>query len=86
MSAEAISLLGGATRTRTRGFAPWSPRGATLQLLEQVRAVLGEYEDYLPLTIRQIFYRLAGAHNYARRPNGPMIAYASISTAPVVSA
>jgi Raf kinase inhibitor-like YbhB/YbcL family protein len=35
-------------------------------LLEQVRAVLGEYEDHLPLTIRQIFYRLVGAHNYEK--------------------
>jgi hypothetical protein len=68
MSVEATSLLGGATRTRTRvrGFAPWSPRGETLQLLEQVRAVLGEYENYLPLTIRQIFYRLVGAHDYEK--------------------
>jgi hypothetical protein len=47
-----------------RGFAPWSPQAATLELLEQVRAVLDEYENYLPLTIRQIFYRLVGAHNY----------------------
>jgi hypothetical protein len=67
-SVEAIELLGGATRVRTRvrGFAPWSPHGATLQLLDQVRAVLGEYEDYLPLTIRQIFYRLVGAHRYEK--------------------
>jgi hypothetical protein len=68
MSVDAISLLGGATRTRTRvrGFAPWSPQGETLRLLEQVRAVLGEYEDYLPLTIRQIFYRLVGAYSYEK--------------------
>jgi hypothetical protein len=61
-------LLGSAVRgrTRVRGFAPWAPRGATLQLLEQVRAVLREYEDHLPLTIRQIFYRLVGAHNYEK--------------------
>ena len=67
-SVEDIELLGGATRVRTRvrGFAPWSPQGATLELLEQVRAVLGEYEDHLPLTIRQIFYRLVGAHNYEK--------------------
>jgi hypothetical protein len=67
-SVEAIDLLGGATRVRTRvrGFAPWNPHGETLQLLEQVRAVLGEYEDHLPLTIRQIFYRLVGAHNYEK--------------------
>ena len=65
---EAFDLLGGAERgrTRPRGFAPWSPRGDTLQLLEQVSAVLAEYRDHLPLTIRQIFYRLVGAHDYAK--------------------
>jgi hypothetical protein len=65
---DARVLLGGArrVRTRVRGFAPWAPRGTTLELLEQVRGVLDEYEDYLPLTIRQIFYRLVGAHNYEK--------------------
>jgi hypothetical protein len=45
---EHLELLGGATRirTRARGFAPWNPQAKTLQLLDQVRAVLGEYEDY----------------------------------------
>ena len=64
----ALDLLGGAQRkyTRPRGFAPWSPRGTTQELLDRVRAVLGEYEDYLPLTIRQIFYRLVGAHDYEK--------------------
>ncbi len=54
MSGADVLLLGGAqrVRTRVRGFAPWTPRGATLELLEQVRGVLGEYEDYLSLTIR----------------------------------
>ena len=63
-----IDLLGGATRvkTRVRGFASWSPQAATLELLEQVRAVLREYDDFLPLTIRQIFYRLVGAHGYEK--------------------
>jgi hypothetical protein len=66
--ADTLDLLGGATRTRTRprGFVPWSPQAATLELLQQVRAVLDEYEDYLPLTIRQIFYRLVGAHEYEK--------------------
>jgi len=65
---DAIELLGGAqrVRTRVRGFAPWAPRGETLQLLDQVRGVLDEYEDYLPLTIRQIFYRLVGAYEYEK--------------------
>jgi hypothetical protein len=64
----ALKLLGGAQRTkvRVRGFAPWSPKAATLALLELVRAVLAEYEDYLPLTLRQIFYRLVGAHDYEK--------------------
>jgi hypothetical protein len=68
MNDEAINLLGGAARirTRARGFVPWSPHGATLGLLEQVRTVLAEYEDHLPLTIRQIFYRLVGAHGYEK--------------------
>jgi hypothetical protein len=64
---QAVHLLGGAQRVRTRprGFAPWSPEKATLELLDQVRGVLDEYEDYLPLTIRQI-YRLVGAHEYEK--------------------
>jgi hypothetical protein len=61
-------LLGGAKRirTRTRGFAPWSPRQETLFLIDQVRDVLREYAPYLPLTLRQIFYRLVGAHRYEK--------------------
>lgn len=53
-----------------RGFAPWRPQAGTHELLERVRAVLGEYEDYLPLTIRQIFYRLVGAHEYEKTEHG----------------
>jgi hypothetical protein len=62
------SLLGGARRrrTRVRGFAPWRPHDETLRLLELVRAVLVEYAEYLPLTLRQVFYRLLGAHGYAK--------------------
>jgi hypothetical protein len=63
-----IDLLGGAERkrTRVRGFAPWSPREETLYLINQVRDVLREYAPYLPLTLRQIFYRLVGAHGYEK--------------------
>src|SRR6516225_1121947 len=65
---QAVHLLGDVqrVRTRVRGFAPWSPEKATLALLDQVQAVLGEYADYLPLTIRQIFYRLVGAHDFEK--------------------
>ena len=60
------TILGGAERgkTRPRGFADWKPREETNDLLEVVRAVLIEYHDYLPLTLRQVFYRLVGAHGY----------------------
>jgi hypothetical protein len=34
--------------------------------VQQVLAVLLEYAAYLPLTVRQIFYRLVGAHNYEK--------------------
>ena len=50
--------------TRPRGFAPWAPRPATIMLLDQVRSVVAEYREHLPLTVRQIFYRLVGAHGF----------------------
>jgi hypothetical protein len=66
MTSTISELFGGAERvkTRPRGFAPWSPQPETLALLAKVNAVLGEYADHLPLTLRQIFYRLVGAHGY----------------------
>jgi hypothetical protein len=53
-----------AVTTRARGLAPWQPHRRTLDLLGRVNAVLNEYAQYLPLTVRQIFYRLVGAHGY----------------------
>ena len=47
-----------AQTTRPRGFAPWKPQSDTLALLDTVRAILTDYEDELPLTVRQIFYRM----------------------------
>ena len=63
-----ISLLGGAVRgkTRPRGFIDWRPQAATVALLNQVKAVLTEYDAYLPLTCRQVFYRLVGAHGFEK--------------------
>lgn len=46
--------------TRVRGFAPWRPQKDALALIEHVRVVLREYDEYLPLTCRQIYYRLIG--------------------------
>ncbi len=53
-----------AVTTRVRGLAAWQPQRKTLGLLAVVQAVLAEYAAYLPLTIRQIFYRLVGAYDY----------------------
>lgn len=55
-----------AVKPRVRGLAHWSPQPATLALLAQVNEVLAEYAAYLPLTIRQIFYRLVGSRGYAK--------------------
>jgi hypothetical protein len=49
---------------RVRGYAEWTPRAKSLALLDQVQAVLDEYAAHLPLTVRQIFYRLVGNHGY----------------------
>jgi len=54
------------THTRVRGLAPWNPQRKTLALLDQVQAVLDEYQDHLPLTNRQVFYRLVGAFDYPK--------------------
>ena len=51
---------------RPKGFAPWEPKPETMQIVAAVQAVLGEYRDHLPLTVRQIFYRLVGAYNYPK--------------------
>jgi hypothetical protein len=49
---------------RPRGFATWNPKPATIDFVGQIKTVLDEYEDYLPVTARQIFYRLVGEHGY----------------------
>lgn len=46
--------------SRPRGFADWKPQQRTLARLEAVQAILDEYRAYLPLTLRQVFYRLVG--------------------------
>lgn len=49
---------------RPRGFADWNPSVESLELIQQVRAILDEYREHLPMTARQIFYRLVGAYGY----------------------
>lgn len=55
------------TRKRPRGFTEgYKPRGSNIELLAAVQEVLEEYSDQLPLTCRQIFYRLVGKLNYEK--------------------
>lgn len=52
--------------TRPRGYADWNPRADSLVLLDDVRDVLDTYRAHLPLTVRQIFYRLVATTGYAK--------------------
>jgi hypothetical protein len=53
-------------RKRPKGYASWRPREETRIVLAQVDEVLREYREHLPLTVRQIFYRLVGAFGYPK--------------------
>jgi hypothetical protein len=52
---------------RARGYIDdYRPQRKTQALLCDVKAVLDEYADYWPLTCRQVYYRLIGAHGYPK--------------------
>lgn len=52
--------------TRPRGFITWNPRYETWRLIVSINSVLDEYREQLPLTIRQIFYRLVAEYEYQK--------------------
>jgi hypothetical protein len=54
---------------RVKGYAEWSPHKKTRVIMAQVKEILGEYYDELPLTARQIFYRLVGRYGYPKTEN-----------------
>jgi hypothetical protein len=66
MARGVTDQLNGARKSRVRGFAPWRPIAKSRALLGTVQEILAEYSAYLPLTIRQIFYRLVGVHDYPK--------------------
>jgi hypothetical protein len=51
---------------RPKGYAKWNLQKKTKILMAQVQAILDEYEAELPLTARQIFYRLVGKYGYPK--------------------
>lgn len=51
--------------TRPKGYIyGFNPQPRTIALIEQVKSVLDEYRAQLPLTARQVFYRLVGQYDY----------------------
>jgi hypothetical protein len=44
--------------TRPRGFIDYQPQAKAAELISEVRSVIDEYEDILPITLRQLFYIL----------------------------
>ena len=51
---------------RPKGYAAWKPANATVDVLDNVKDVLREYQAHLPLTVRQIFYRLVGQYGFEK--------------------
>ena len=54
---------------RPRGFAPWNPNDETLEIIAQVAHILELEKAYLPLTNRQIFYRMVASFGYSKTEN-----------------
>jgi len=52
--------------TRPKGYAEWRPRPETAATVQDVKRVLAEYQAHLPLTVRQIFYRMVGQYGYEK--------------------
>lgn len=49
---------------RALGLQSWRPQGKSKVIVGQVREILTEYDAYLPVTARQIFYRMVGKYEY----------------------
>src|SRR6056297_967675 len=65
MSGATDEITAGCKSGRARGYiTDYRPYAKTRALLDQAQAVLDEYRDHWPLTCRQIFYRMVGAHGY----------------------
>jgi hypothetical protein len=54
------------THKRPKGYAPWRPQKKTTRKMFQVMQILQEYQAHLPLTARQIFYRMVAAYDYPK--------------------
>lgn len=52
------------SKQKKRGYVPWTPAPGERpeEQLRIAQAVIAEYRAYLPLTVRQIYYRAVGAY------------------------
>jgi hypothetical protein len=51
---------------RAKGYMEWKPSLEVAHVVSLAREVLAEYASYGPMTVRQIFYRLVGQHDYEK--------------------
>lgn len=66
---DAAVLTGGAERVDDdpdRGFVDWQPHEKTKIILGQVNEIFEEYAAYLPMTVRQIYYRMVARFDYTK--------------------
>ncbi len=64
---------------RPRGFAAWSPRAASLAIVATVLKVIADEKANLPLTARQVFYRMVANYGYAKTEKSCSNLYEKIS-------
>jgi len=71
MSAEQreFTLSREKTHKRPKGYASWRPHKKTAVLMYQVQGILEEYRAHLPMSGRQVFYRLVAVHDYPKTEN-----------------
>lgn len=68
---EIEKILGGAELSvyqSERGFVEWAPKPDTQTIIDQINEVLEEYSAHLPLTARQIYYRLIDGQGHIKGP------------------
>lgn len=58
------------TATRPRGFAPWSPRSDSRELLSEVEHQLDAWRAQWPLTARQVFYGIVSRNALDKTESG----------------
>ena len=48
------------------GYVPYRPQDTALLLIEQIEEILREYRDHLPMTARQMYYRMVAKYNHPK--------------------